>query len=64
MLGEKIGKFWCYFRCFFICRELPNEKEALVKIIKKPMFFLVFLVILGYRRDEKLAKIKCKQGII
>ena len=45
MLGEKIGKCWCYFRCFFVCRALPNEKEALVKIVKKPMFFLGFFIV-------------------
>ena len=44
-LGEKVGNFLCFFRCFFVCRALPNEKGALVKIFKKHMFFLGFFIV-------------------
>ena len=50
ILGEQIGKFWCYFRCFFVCRALPNEKEALVKIVKQTLVFTKFFHSFPSRR--------------
>ena len=62
----KIGEFLCYLCCFFVCRALPNEKEALVRIVKKPWFltgfFIVFLVDDRSESIENNRKDGCKSS--